>query len=128
MIKIFALIALVCSVFVSIFGCVSGFGNRDQVAQDKVFFHKKEILPTGSPARSHLAENIYRYYPEKNIYYDVKKGLYYYLKGDRWISSTSIPAVLSPNIGGYITIEMDTDKPYQYHDEVQEKYSFAKRN
>ncbi len=126
MVKRFAVIAVVCSVFVFLSGCYSEYGNRGQVVQGKVFLHEKQILPSGSTANSNLAENIYRYYPSKNIYYDIKTGLYFYLKDDRWVSSSSIPAVLSANIGSFITIEMDSDKPYLYHDEVQRKYPSMK--
>jgi len=64
----------------------------------------------------------YRYYPSCSVYYDIHKGLYYYLENDDWMISTSLPSDLGGNLGDYVKIEMDSDKPHLDHDKHVKDY------
>jgi hypothetical protein len=36
--------------------------------------------------------------------------------------SASLPGGIQIDVSNYVTLEMDTDKPYEYHAEVEKKY------
>lgn len=48
--------------------------------------------------------------------------MYFYLEGSDWRVGISLPAGIQINANEYVTLEMDTDKPYQYHSEVVKRY------
>ncbi len=128
MIKRYTARALLISALVLISGCFSGSGNGSFGYQGRVYLHEKQIAPTGAYDNGYHAKNIYRYYPLSSIYYDIQKGLYYYQRDDKWVASVSIPAALSTDVGSFITIEMDTDKPYKRHNEVKKKFQLENFN
>ena len=64
----------------------------------------------------------YRYYPSCSVYYDIDRSLYYYLEGDDWIISASLPGNLEWKLGDYVKIDMDTDKPYIDHKKHVKKF------
>jgi len=43
----------------------------------------------------------YRYYPSCSVYYDIDRGLYYYLEGDVWKNSASLSSSLETKLGDY---------------------------
>jgi hypothetical protein len=64
----------------------------------------------------------YRYYPCCNVYQEPSRGVYFYIKGDGWAVGTSLPTNLQSSLGGYVNLSMDTDKPYEQHDEHAQQY------
>lgn len=64
----------------------------------------------------------YRYYPSCSVYYDIDRSLYYYLEGDDWKISASLPSNLERKLGDYVKIEMENDKPYTDHKKHVEKF------
>ena len=64
----------------------------------------------------------YRYYPSCSVYYDIERSLYYYLEGDDWIISASLPGNFEWKLGDYVKIDMDTDKPYIDHKKHVKKF------
>ena len=77
--------------------------------------------PAHAPAHGYRAKHAYRYYPDQRIYYDTQRSVYFYLEKDGWRISASLPShiTLSSN---YVTVSMQTDKPYEYYDEHAKKY------
>ncbi len=67
-------------------------------------------------------KHFYRYYPSCSVYYDIHRGLYYYLEDDDWMISTSLPSDLEGKLGDYVKIELDSDKPYLDHDKHVKDY------
>jgi hypothetical protein len=59
-------------------------------AQDR----EKVILPVDKETDCELR---YYYFPNMQVYYDMKKGLYHYQKDQSWIVATELPR----NYGGY---------------------------
>jgi hypothetical protein len=84
--------------------------------------HKKEGPPPHAPAHGYRAKHHYRYYPECSVYYDNERKLYFYIKGDHWEVSVSLPSHLRIRLGNSVSIELDTDRPYLYHAEHVKKY------
>lgn len=75
--------------------------------------------PPWAPAHGYRAKHRYRYYPSQEVYYDEDRGVYIYYGGGRWRVGVSLPRGIRLDAGEYVTLEMDTDKPYRYHDEVR---------
>ena len=71
--------------------------------------------PPWAPAHGHRAKYRYYYYPATYVYFDVGRGLYFYFAGDQWRVSASLPVEIRINVGEYVVLEMDNDKPYQFH-------------
>jgi hypothetical protein len=47
---------------------------------------------------------------------------YFYLKGDNWEVGASLPSSLRVGLGDSVSIELDTDKPYNHYKEHIKKY------
>jgi hypothetical protein len=74
--------------------------------------NKNSGPPDHAKAHGYRAKHTYRYYPEAQAYYDVDRKAYFYLEGDNWRVSASLPISLKAKLGDYVTIGMDSDKPY----------------
>jgi hypothetical protein len=78
--------------------------------------------PKHAKAHGYRAKHTYRYYPSANAYYDVERKAYFYLEGTNWRMGVSLPDTLSVSLGKYVTIEMDSDKPYTRFEEHKRQY------
>jgi hypothetical protein len=83
---------------------------------------KKGGPPAHAPAHGYRAKHQYRYYPSSNVYKDTERGIYFYLKGDKWEVGASLPLPLREGLGESVSLELDTDKPYIYHSEHVKTY------
>jgi hypothetical protein len=84
--------------------------------------HKKKGPPPHAPAHGYRAKYQYRYYPSCSVYYDYGRKIYFYIKGDHWKVGASLPNSIHVRLGGYVNMELDTDRPYVYHAEHVKKY------
>ena len=84
--------------------------------------HAKGGPPPHAPAHGYRAKHQYRYYTGCSVYYDYGRKIYFYIKGDHWEVSASLPSHLRVRLGDSVDIELDTDKPYIYHTEHVKKY------
>ena len=73
-------------------------------------------------AHGYRAKYAYRYYPSSCVYYDTGRKVYFYLEGDDWRASVSLPQHINLRLGDYVTMDMDTDKPYTRFEEHRHKY------
>ena len=64
----------------------------------------------------------YRYYPSCSVYYDTNRKLYYYLQDGCWKIFSFLPRNFSRQLGYYVKLNLDTDKPYVHHAEHVKKY------
>lgn len=78
--------------------------------------------PPHAPAHGYRAKYAYRYYPGACAYFDVSRKVYFYLEGDNWMMSVSLPRAIQLQLGDHVTIEMDTAKPYVRFEEHKRKY------
>ncbi len=78
--------------------------------------------PPWAPAHGYRAKYRYYYYPESRIYFDIGRGLYFYFYGGGWHASVSLPAGIYIDAREYIVLEMDVDKPYVFHSDVEKRY------
>ena len=78
--------------------------------------------PPWAPAHGYRAKYRYHYHPSSHIYYDLGRRLYFYYDGGSWQVSVALPARIHIDINDYVTLEMYTGKPYDYHSEVVKRY------
>ncbi len=78
--------------------------------------------PPHAPAHGYRAKYTYHYYPDAHVYFDISRRLYFYMEGDKWRVSTLLPNNLHLRLGNYVTIEMDSDKPYTHSKQHKKKY------
>jgi hypothetical protein len=99
-------------------------GVKDQILANPNLLkkHKKGGPPAHVAAHGYRAKRQYRYYPSSSVYYDTGRGLYFYLKGDNWEVGASLPSSLRVGLGDSVSIELDTDKPYNHYKEHIKKY------
>jgi hypothetical protein len=83
---------------------------------------QKSGPPPHAPAHGYRAKYAYRYYPSSCVYYDTGRKVYFYLEGDDWRASVSLPQHINLRLGDYVTMDMDTDKPYTRFEEHRHKY------
>ena len=84
--------------------------------------NKNSGPPDHAKAHGYRAKHTYRYYPSAQAYYDVDRRAYFYLQGDEWRVSVSVPISLKAKLGDYVTIGMDSDKPYTGFEDHKRKY------
>jgi hypothetical protein len=119
---------LVCFLTGSVFAGGSftfKWGNETNAAQQQVknkSKQKKGGPPAHAPAHGYRAKYQYRYYPSSHVYQDTERGIYFYLKGDKWEVGASLPLPLKEGLGESVSLELDTDKPYIHHAEHVKKY------
>ena len=78
--------------------------------------------PPHAKAHGYRAKHTYRYYPGVSAYFDMGRKVYFYLEGDIWRMAVLLPTHLRVQLGEYVTIEMDSDKPYTRFEEHKRKY------
>jgi len=78
--------------------------------------------PPWAPAHGRRAKYCYHYYPASYLYLDTGRAIYFYYSGGDWRASVSLPVGISINRGEYVVLEMETDRPYQYHSDVVRHY------
>jgi len=83
---------------------------------------KKGGPPPHAPAHGYRSKYAYRYYPDCHVYYDAHREVYFHLRGDSWRMSVSLPQDIRLQVSNYVTIEMDTDRPYTRFKEHKRKY------
>ena len=79
--------------------------------------------PAHAPAHGYRAKYQYHYYPRCKVYYDAAREVYFYLKGENWEVGISLPSHLKSDLGEYVSLELDTDRPYVFNEEHNKKYS-----
>ena len=122
-----SVISLCCVLFIFSFGaCKStgggihlGWGSESKILHPTA---AKGGPPAHAPAHGYRAKYTYRYYPSSCIYFDACRKVYFYLEGDNWRTSVSLPRHIQLQLGGYVTLEMDTDKPYTQFKKHKRKY------
>ena len=78
--------------------------------------------PPHAPAHGYRAKHNYRYYPSACVYFDISRKVYFHLVQGAWQISVSLPRALQLQLGNFVSIEMDTDKPYTKFKDHKRKY------
>ncbi len=83
---------------------------------------KKAGPPPHAPAHGYRAKYNYHYYPHSSVYFDTHRKVYFYLEGNTWRMSVSLPQAIYVELGEHVSIEMDIDKPYTHYKEHRHQY------
>jgi len=81
--------------------------------------------PPWAPAhgrRAKEAQYRYYYYPTSGVYMNVSTGSYFYLNGGTWQVAMTLPSTVVLDSGNYVSLELETDRPYLYYDEHKAKF------
>jgi len=117
------LILLSCVLFVfSIAACATYEGGYEAGVYAGEEAHTKGGPPPHAPAHGYRAKHTYRYYPDACVYFDISRKIYFYLEGDNWRVSVSLPHHLSVRLDDYAVIGMDSDRPYTDSKKHKQKY------
>ena len=78
--------------------------------------------PPWAPAHGRRAKYRYHYYPDSHVYFDISRSLYFYPSGAIWRMSASLPGGVHIDVNSYSVLDMDADRPYLYHGDVERRY------
>lgn len=81
--------------------------------------------PPWAPAHGHRAKggmHQYHYYPSSGVYFNVSTGSYFYLNGGAWQVSMTLPSTVIIDANDYVSLDLDTDRPYMYYDQHKVKF------
>ncbi|HPU46283.1 MAG TPA: hypothetical protein PLQ91_01465 [Bacteroidales bacterium] len=88
----------------------------------------KPSPPPHAPAHGVRTKYQYRYYPSLGIYYDINRGIYFYLESGIWKSSNALPSNITISLKDYVVLDLDTDKPYKYYNKHKKQYPSHSNN
>jgi len=83
---------------------------------DRPYTRHQEIV------RKHPAVYHFRYYPNACIYFDEDSEIFHWFYDGRWEKGTRLPKSVRIKGKDWVNVEMDTDCPYNRHDETERKY------
>lgn len=78
--------------------------------------------PPWAPAHGFRRNRDYYYYPGTNVYYRPADRTWIYLDGRDWRVGVSLPTTVRVNFDRCVSLTMETDKPYEFHDKVRTWY------
>ncbi len=87
-----------------------------------VLEERKPGPPPWAPAHGYRAKHIYYYYPAAAVYFDVNRKVYFFLDDGTWRVAATLPPVIVVDPAQYVVLELDTDRPYIYHDQHKAQY------
>lgn len=64
----------------------------------------------------------YNYYPDAEVYFDPARQLYFFFKANEWFARAMLPSDIQVRIGNAVTVDLDTERPYEFHDDVRRVY------
>lgn len=79
--------------------------------------------PPWAPAHGHRAKHAYRFYPSVGVYVDVRTGQYFYMSGGTWTVSAQLPPRIVLDGDGFVTLELETDQPYNHYEQHKVRYN-----
>lgn len=78
--------------------------------------------PPWAPAHGFRRNRDYYFYPGTNVYYRPADRLWFYLEGREWRLGATLPTSLSVDFGRCVSLTMETERPYEFHEKVVTYY------
>jgi hypothetical protein len=107
---------------VALSGCQKGGVVIGAQSHSEYRSEKKGGPPPWAPAHGYRAKHKYRYYPSLYVYFDIGREIYFYLEGDEWKVVVTLPKDIKIDGNKYVTLQMDSERPYIYHADVVRNY------
>jgi len=83
----------------------------------------KKGPPPWAPAHGRRARMYsYRYYPSSYVYFEASRGLYFYFSAGRWQSGISLPSGIHIDVGDFVSIDLESERPYDHFAEHRQEY------
>ncbi len=86
--------------------------------------------PPWAPAHGRRAQvgvmHSYRFYPSLGVYMNIGTGSYFYMSGGAWTVSAHLPTTLVLGTADFVTLELETDRPYMYYGDHKVKFKGKK--
>jgi hypothetical protein len=85
--------------------------------------------PPWAPAHGKRAkqQHAYTYYPDYGFYYSPETRMWFWLEGSDWRIGASLPLDYERYATGGVSIELGTERPYEEHNLVVERYGKPKK-
>lgn len=116
---------VIASVFMFLLGCTVKV-HETRVVKPSLPPPSYSVPPPWAPAHGYRERFRYRYYPEVEVYFDIDRGLYFYLYMGSWQCAPRLPNTIKLK-GEFVVLEMGTDRPYIYHEQVKVHYPPKKK-
>jgi hypothetical protein len=78
--------------------------------------------PPWAPAHGFRRNRDYYFYPGTNVYYRPDNRTWIYLEGREWRVGATLPTAISVDFDRCVSLTMETDKPYEFHEKVVAYY------
>lgn len=78
--------------------------------------------PPWAPAHGYRAKHSYVYYPQHRIYYEPESRVWFWFGDGRWQVGVELPVYYRQYTYGGVSVELDTDHPYEYDSKLYETY------
>lgn len=78
--------------------------------------------PPWAPAHGLRRNRGYYYYPGGNVYYRPADRMWFYLDGRDWRVGVSLPTSFRVDFTRSVSLEMETDRPFEFHQSVAQYY------
>jgi hypothetical protein len=113
-IRVFIIILVASSFSLASSGCV--------IVRKPPVVAKEAGPPPWACAQGRHARHVYHYYPYQTVYYDTARKIYFYPVDGRWRTGPVLPPDIRLDVRDCRVLEMDTDRPYTFHDDVIRRY------
>lgn len=116
----FSLLSFLTSSLVAADAKVAVSINTGKSSQPGAAAHdKSKGPPPWAPANGHRAKYSYRYFPAQEVYQRTGDGVWFYYENGTWSAGARVPSRLKVDVAAGIVLEMDTDAPYIFHNDVK---------
>ena len=107
-------------------GCAVDQAGISTAAPPREVHHQsvgKKGPPPWAPAHGRRGRMYsYRYYPSSYVYFEASRGLYFYFSDGRWQSGISLPGGIHIDVGDFVSIELESERPYDHFVEHRQAY------
>lgn len=101
---------------------VAGLDLKVQIGSEQPVVNGGGPPPSTPLPASQGRSQLYRYYPSAQVYFEPARNMWFYMSGGTWQVGASLPGGLSVQVGDYVNLELNTERPYIYHAEHRQKY------
>jgi len=95
-----------------------GLGLSSCAVSDRPYGHGY-VSTTAGPS---VVYYDYWYYPDVQVYFDSRRGLYFYYSNNRWIETRVLPTYWRARLGSHVSIHSRYNRPYIEHGAHSRKY------
>ncbi len=78
--------------------------------------------PPWAPAHGFRRQHEYYYYPGADVYFRPADRVWFYLEGREWRFGASLPTSLRVDFDRSVSLKMESDRPYQFHNDIRVHY------